>query len=240
MARDFDGSNDDLAFTLNTAQKAITVCTFAFWIHLDSNAQYRRPFHFDAGTQDWRWEFDDSWGFSLAIPWTTAASGRAVWSMAKPATGSWIHVAFTYDGGSTSNDPIMYKNGVSQSVTERVAPSGSLVLPTGTAWIGSENGTGQFYNGRLAEFGVWNRILTVAEILALSKAFAPSTNPVGLVLYLDLLRDVKEKMGGAAITDDGTTAAVHPRIIYPTPMIAAKHIAIISSLGNYTDAGYTV
>ena len=52
MARDFNGSTDYLNFTLTTAQRAITVCTFAWWEYLDSNAQYKRPYHFTTGSTD--------------------------------------------------------------------------------------------------------------------------------------------------------------------------------------------
>lgn len=42
-------------------------------------------------------------------------------------TSAWYHIALTYDNSSTSNDPIIYVNGVADSVTEVYTPAGSVV-----------------------------------------------------------------------------------------------------------------
>ena len=217
MARDFNGTSNYGSLTLNTAQKALTTHTIAWWEYLDSNAQYKRPYDFDSTTHDYRMEFDNGWGYVFVIGWST---NDGKWSIAKPTTGAWHHIAITYNGGATTNDPIIYKDGVSQTITERVAPTGTLQLPTGSGWIGSDDGTGEFFDGRLAEFAIWNRILTAGEIAALGKGFSPLTNPVGLVLYLPLIGTASpeiELIGGSNLTlTNAPTNIAHPRIIYPT------------------------
>lgn len=184
MARDFNGSSDYIPFTLTTEQRALTTCTFSWWEYLDSNAQYKRPYHLDTGGNDWRMEFDDGWGYVFIIGWSTT---QGAWSMAKPSTGSWHLITVTYDGSSTSNDPIMYVDGVSQSITERLTPAGTIQLPTGTSWFGTENATGQYFDGKLAEFAIWNRVLTASEVASLSKGFSPATNRRGLLVYFPLI-----------------------------------------------------
>lgn len=73
-------------------------------------------------------------------------------------------IFITLDGGSTSNDPVFYHNGVSVSVTENVAPTGTIdTSATVSAVIGqlstlSPNGTiwaVQYYTGR---------VITAAEV----------------------------------------------------------------------------
>jgi hypothetical protein len=44
--------------------------------------------------------------------------------------GSWQHVAATYNSGSIDNNPLLYKNGVSQSVNESWTPVGTLESDT--------------------------------------------------------------------------------------------------------------
>ena len=221
IARDFDGTDDKIVYTLATGQTGFTIVTVAWWEYLDSNAAYRRAFHLDAGTQDWRLEFDDSWGYAWIVPWTTAPSGRAAWGITKPTTGSWHHICVTYDGSLTTNAPIMYVNGASQSVTLRSAPGGSLVTPSTSLWISSENGTGQYFDGRLAEYAIWSgRALSLGEVEGLADGFSPLFYPNNLEFYTPLLgrrTDEADLMYGTAGTLTGTSAIAHPRIIYPSP-----------------------
>jgi len=217
MARDFNGTTQYGTLTLNTAQKAITVSSWAWWEYLDSNAQYKRPYHMVAGAFAWRMEFDDGWGY-VFVATQNSADGK--WSIAKPTTGAWHHICITYDGSSTANDPLIYLDGVSQAVTERSTPSGTLLLPDGTVTIGRASGGGQEFDGRLAEFAIWNRILTAGEVAALGKGFAPPTNPRGLLTYLPLIGRASpeiELMGGSNLTLSNSPANIeHPRMIYPS------------------------
>ncbi len=79
----------------------------------------------------------------------------------------------------------------------------------------------QFFDGRLAEFGVWNVALSDAEVVSLSRGVAPSMiRPNSLVLYTQLHQaagDDYDAVGGLVLTDNGTvTGADHPgRIFYP-------------------------
>ena len=216
MARGFNGSSDSAVSTFTTAQKAITTCSIAWWENLTANGQYIRPYHWDTGGNDWRMEFDDSWGYVFVVGWSTAA-GK--WSIAKPSTGSYHHIAITYDGSSTANDPVIYLNGVSQTVTERAAPSGTIQLPTGTSYFGSENGSGQWFNGSLAEFAIWNTVLSGATITALAGGNAPSFYTSGLLLYAPLIGSASpepESIEASNLTLTGTSQTTHPTITYPS------------------------
>lgn len=219
MARDFDGASD-INYTLNSGQTSSNTITVAWWEYPDSVAQYARVWHKGNGSNDARMEFDDSWGYVFAAGWSTPGGGAGKWSITKPSTGAWVHHAVTYDWGATTNDPIIYRNGTSQTITERVAPSGSAVNNQTPFYLGSEKSTGQYYNGRVAEFAWWHRILTASEIEGLADGFSPLFYPIDLVLYIPLIgrrTDESDLMFGiTGSVDAGVTAIAHPRIIYPS------------------------
>lgn len=83
--------------------------------------------------------------------------------------------------------------------------------------IGSRNnGTyGLFFNGLLAEVGVWTAALTADEIASLSAGFTPDQiRPQSLVFYAPLVRTLQDLRGGRTITTtNNPTVAVHPRVI---------------------------
>ena len=195
----------------------ISTITIAAWLYPDVTGQYKR--YYEIGTSGggnatrMRNEFDDGWGWTTVMPFTTT---QGVWSVAKPATGAWVHKCDTFNFGATTNNPVIYVNGVSQAITERVTPVGTGGIPNTAAVIGDALGATQKWNGRMAEFAIWNRILTADEVSALgADAFSPLFFPRGLVLYMPFINVVQELVGGVALTDAGTSAIAHPRIIYP-------------------------
>ncbi len=127
-----------------------------------------------AGAFAYRMEFDDSWGY-VFVDAHNSTDGK--WSIAKPTTGSWHHIGVTFDGSSTANNPLIYLNGASQAVTERSTPAGSSNAPDGTVTIGQATGGGQNFDGRMAEFAWWDRILTANEMLAHGKGLAGGQAP---------------------------------------------------------------
>lgn len=218
MARDFNGSSD-ITYTLDAGQIGNTQESWSFWIYPDNVDQYRRPIHLGGtgSNRDRSCEMDNGWGFVFNFDWST--DGGA-WSVSKPSTGSWQNYVVTYDGSSTSNDPIVYKDGSSVTVTERAAPSGANLRGSRTdLTIGSEASTGQYWDGRIAEVAKWNRVLTTEEAASLGKGFSPYFMKNGLLLYLPLLgRKTNEpdlRFGITGSVDAGVTQIEHPRIIYP-------------------------
>jgi hypothetical protein len=116
--------------------------------------------------------------------WSTQAG---FWRATMP-TASWHHVCVTYDGSSTANVPVIYVDGVSQTVTTATAPSGTLSTITSTPVIGGDS-TGAFgWDGMLAEVGFWNgSILTANEAASLAIGTLPRMiRPAGLTLYCPL------------------------------------------------------
>lgn len=93
----------------------------------------------------------------------------------------WWHYAITYDAKSTSNEPTIYLNGISQSITQHgTAPSGlwnGIVGVSGTndCFVGSgpagyyavTANKRQFY-GYMADIAVWDTVLSAEDISALA------------------------------------------------------------------------
>lgn len=89
------------------------------------------------------------------------------------ATGTWtiggdgaLHsYAITYDGASTSNDPVFYVDGVSTAPSETSTPSGSLTT-AGTSYAvgGRPDTTSRQFNGQLFVALRFDRVLSVPEI----------------------------------------------------------------------------
>lgn len=218
MARDLNGTSAQITYTLNSSQINTTKESWSFWIYPDSVAQYRRPIHLGGtgGNRDRSYEMDDGWGFVFNFDWST--DGGA-WSVAKPSTGAWVNYVVTYDGTSTANDPIIYKNGVRETITERVAPSGSNLRSSQTAlYIGSEAGTGQWWDGRIAEVARWNRVLTDTEASQLGIGYTPDLILGGLIFYAPLKGDndpeidiIQSNLG----TVTNATQITHPTMLYP-------------------------
>lgn len=217
MAYDLNGSNQAISYTLNANQTSLNTITISYWVYSDTNGQYRRPFHLGPGYPNSQvtQEMDDGWGMVFVARRT---GDPGVWSITKPSNGAWYNYTVTYDNTSTSNDPIVYINGVAQTTTERVTPTGTPNNNSTALYIGSEANTGQYWDGKIAELAMWNRILSAEEVAQIgAKAYSPLFVKRGLVFYENYIRGSKEQVYGLSGTLANSPSVVdHPRIIYPT------------------------
>jgi hypothetical protein len=132
-------------------------------------------------------------------------NGGFVQASATFNTGTWTHVAASYDKQSIK----LYINGNLANSTAT-----TLALPTGNEeWrIGRRWDYGQTLNGRLDDFSVWNRALCQAEIQAHMAGELPSpSTQTGLVAYFPFDQGIPSgsNTGIASVTDEsgkGNTA----------------------------------
>jgi hypothetical protein len=110
-------------------------------------------------------------------------------------TGSWFHVVACYNHSNTTNDPIMYINGVAQSVTEEGTPAGTLNSELGThVVVGNVNTITEPYtwgfDGQIFDARIYDRIITAAEALTLYNSGVPDPSLVtdGLVFQAFAVR----------------------------------------------------
>jgi hypothetical protein len=129
--------------------------------------------------------------------------------------GTWYHAAgvFLPSGQNVTG----YINGTAGTPATN---TGSTLTNIDRLVVGtrlSAGSPGLFFDGDIAEVGVWNAALTADEIAGLAKGFACRfARPSALVWYSRLIRNAMDIRGGRVITNNGTaTASTHPRIIYP-------------------------
>jgi len=227
MARNFDETDDYLEVTADAAVNGLTTYSIGCWVTRESGGEsgYGRLAQKGPNTAPnryWRIENDNEgagWGMIFVAEWSSA---QGAWSIAYPDT-AWHHHLITYDATSTANNPLWYLDGASQSVTERITPSGTLATDNNEFNIGSSTTRSLTWDGSIAEFAIWNRILTPGEAKGLGAGFSPVYYPNGLVFYCPIFGNNSpepELMKGTGAVVLGAAKVAHPRIIYP----AAKEL----------------
>jgi hypothetical protein len=113
---------------------------------------------------------------------------------------------------SNSSRTVFLNGGSSATSTSLIAPSGVNAIDIGRR-LNSGVG-GLFFDGKLAEVGIWNAALTAAEVASLARGMTcDKVRPQNLVFYAPLVRDLIDQKGGLAITNNnGATVANHPRV----------------------------
>lgn len=98
---------------------------------------------------------------------------------------AWQHVAVTYDGSSTANNPAIYINGTSQTVTTLFTPSGALISDAAaSARIGNTADGSCTFDGFISDVRVYNRVLSANEISGIaSSKLKYNSNTTGLIAY---------------------------------------------------------
>jgi hypothetical protein len=144
---------------------------------------------------------DNTFTSQLATTATTAAT-----------TGTWHHVAGVF---ASESSRIAYLNGVaSTGNTSLIAAATYNRISIGSRFVGTRD---SFFNGDIAEVGVWNAALTAEEIAGLAKGFrCRMIRPQSLRFDLRMIRDLQDLSQALAMTNtNGATVSPHPRIIYP-------------------------
>jgi hypothetical protein len=158
------------------------------------------------------------------------------WTIAEPAADSWHRFLITYDYGSTANDPLMYLDGVSKTVTETSVPSSTLLSDTGAIVVGNRPAANRVWGGRLCEPCAWDVILTPEEALADARGVSPlRIRYDNLVFYPPvwgiLSPEPNFRGNRVAGTVTGTALQNHAPITPFTPKWAASAPAEVAAVG---------
>jgi len=108
----------------------------------------------------------------------------------------------------------LFFNGVSEATnTTNIGTQNTFTYANIGARTAS-NAVSGYFDGSLAEVGIWNVALTADEIASLAKGMTCNlVRPQSLVFYAPLIRDLQDVKGGLAITNNNTaTIANHPRV----------------------------
>jgi hypothetical protein len=91
-------------------------------------------------------------------------------------------IVVTYDGGATTNDPIIYIDGVSSAVTESSTPVGTYGAEANIdISLGAYSGGTKSHDGKTFLDLMYNRILTPDEVLDIYNSRGASYPRNGLV-----------------------------------------------------------
>lgn len=112
------------------------------------------------------------------------------------SSGTWYRFAITHDVRSSANDPVLYVNGQSVSITETDTPAGSYVSGTSIQEFGFGGWGGSTPNGYEDAPLLYNRVLTASEIANEYASHRRISNRNGLVFAPNML--------GAKATDGDT------------------------------------
>jgi hypothetical protein len=192
IAMDFTSANGDAVDYRRlprVSASRVTERTFAAWINADLMDGVRSIIapHADTGGVT-MFLSDDGvgrlWFYSdrYPSPGTWRSNTTAI------TTGSWFHVVVCYNHSSATNDPIMYINGIPQTIIEDTAPSGTLNVELGTHVVIGNTKTvtidyAEGFDGKIYDPRIYDRIITAAEAVTLYNAGTPDPSLVtdGLV-----------------------------------------------------------
>jgi hypothetical protein len=206
-SRDFNGSTDriDWAAVANLTGSAVTVSA---WVYSDGqagNADYVLCLHRSG---------DAAIGLVVAVATATGinfyragTTALNVIGTVTSITSGWHNIICTHAGDITAAATVhIYRDGA-EAAEYPIATNGAAeYAPTGKWSLGGRvYDDARNFDGKLAQVGVWNRVLTAAEIAALAAGYAPSVAAAsGLQFYLKANTDSLVAAPGGEGTADGT------------------------------------
>lgn len=211
MAIDFDGS---ASYVENTTAVATAVpITFAAWFYPDVNNVNQTVVGITAsGATNARFTIQVQNTGVLRAGCQAGSSTTGADSTVSVSAGAWQHGCAVFTGNS--NRTVYLDGGNNATDTTTMTPSSAALNRTiiGAQW--RNQARENFFNGRVAEVGIWNVALGAADITALAKGVRPSlVRPQSLIFYAPLIRDVIDLRGGLTLTATSTSVIEHSRRI---------------------------
>lgn len=172
-----DGSSGHVA--LPSAIAGYDEMTFATWVYWDGGDNWQRIFDFGNGTSQYMFLSPSSGAGTLRFAINDGTGEQAIDTTAL-ATGQWVHLAVTLNGGTG----ILYVNGSEAASNTSMTHSPSDVAPV-VNYIGkSQFSADPTFAGRLDDFRIYNEVLDATAIAALATVATdgtPPAAPTGLV-----------------------------------------------------------
>jgi hypothetical protein len=214
MARDFDGNDDIIRWNNGWAYSPTSPLTVSWWAAIDSYASTKYIWNIEATNAPGVGVFcytGNNKQIYVEVLGSTTSIIKYLINASTAAGSGWNHWAFVFAGNATASNSLLYLNGTPLSTTDQ---NGVGLYDTATGYISLGNRATDLerdYDGRLAEFGVWNRALGAGEIAQLAAGFSPLTIPKGLKFAPRLAgTELLDPISGTVGTATGTTVAAHP------------------------------
>lgn len=210
MAVDFSGSGSDVvSFGSVPSLGGLNQISVLVWADFDAYATAQRVLEAaNAGTDaGFEISFDASQRLNF-IGFATGTDGG--WYSSTLSTGR-RHLVFTFDGTTPGNDPLIYHDGVSQSVTTNANFTGTF-LTASEMRVGNYKTSSLSMNGRILSILVYNRIFSASEISDAynSRLAVPSWRGLVFAPQLWTVKDgdavgtIRDLISGAAGTPAGS------------------------------------
>jgi len=149
----------------------------------------------------------------------------------------WVHIAITYDGSSTSNDPVIYVNGERVAITELTTPVGTRVAWSGSPTLGYNKSSG--FEGYVSDAAFYNNILLPVQVSAIYgngtlDLINSGPSPENLIMWwrcgdgaTDTAATIVDQKGNANLTAGGS-----PTLVDITPADCFRATAPLGPLNS--------
>lgn len=167
MGREFDGATGLLTVPDATSIQNIFDGggTIECWINLDSDGEGDVGRFIDK--QRWNLRVSNEAAGKTKIRFACVFSGdNGTWTSTSTEINinAWSHIVLTYNSSSVDNNPIIYVNGSSVTLTE-TTPTGTRTSDaTADLIIGNEAGDSSTFDGTIGEVRGYTRILNPQEV----------------------------------------------------------------------------
>jgi len=139
--------------------------------------------------------------------WDGGTNGRWYTPTSTIILNEWMHVAVSYDGAGAApgHDPVLYINGIAQSITEDATPSGTWIgITASDCYVGNKATKDTNWEGNLGDIVVWNKILTADEIKAIY--YASRYNKAYTKITQLNSKDAMARIGALITSPSGSSA----------------------------------
>jgi hypothetical protein len=213
MAYGFTAASNQSLNTTSTPVSGVPV-TLACWVKCDTLPSVQSClFSIGLNTTD----VTTYIALELASTNRPQATHRNVTSGSSSATtgsivaGQWFHVCGVFQ---TNSSRTLYWNGVASAANTTIITPFTVTRIQIARRANTSLSAPAFLTGNVAEVGIWNDVLTAAEIASLAKGMTcDKIRPQSLVFYAPLVRDLIDQKGGLTITNNnGATVTEHTRV----------------------------
>jgi fibronectin type 3 domain-containing protein len=172
-AVNLDGIDDHLALPAGLVSR-LSDFTIATWINPTVNSAWARAFDFGTDTSNYMFLCPVSGGGTLRFAIKTTSSSELQLNTTSLSAGIWTHVAVTVSGTTAT----LYVNGIAAATNTAMTLRPVNLGTTTRNYLGRSQFADPYFNGKLDDFRIYSRALSLAEINKLRALAAPSTAPV--------------------------------------------------------------
>ena len=152
--------------------------TVAAWVRCDGQGNSQFPRIVDLPDVRMFFRFGSSDVNSLGFSTFDSVNGDWDSGGGTINSGTWFHVAASYDRSNSTNVPALYVNGVNYPTVTLTPPSGTPPPFTGTGYIGNRSTLDRGWDGLIDDLRIYNHLLSAAEIQALAAMPPANLAPV--------------------------------------------------------------